>query len=97
MRRPHPARSPRAWFLRSQAPDGTELQETPDLGYTFDPSSWGHGYATEAARCVFDYARARISNGHGSCRSFIRTTRDRCAWPSDPACGMTGKWTLTSR
>lgn len=51
---------PRGWFQRGQAPAGTELLETPDLGYTFDPASWGRGYATEAARCVFDYARANL-------------------------------------
>jgi [ribosomal protein S5]-alanine N-acetyltransferase len=55
-----PGAIPRAWFQRAQAPAGTELLETPDLGYTFDPASWGHGYATEAARCVFDYARANL-------------------------------------
>ena len=27
------------------------------LGYTFDPVVWGQGFATEAARCVRDYAR----------------------------------------
>jgi [ribosomal protein S5]-alanine N-acetyltransferase len=51
---------PRGWFQRAQAPAGAALLETPDLGYTFDPASWGHGYATEAARCVFDYARANL-------------------------------------
>ena len=55
-----PGTIPRGWFQRAQAPAGTELLETPDLGYTFDPASWGHGYATEAARCVFDYARANL-------------------------------------
>lgn len=50
----------RGWFERAQAPADTELLDTPDLGYTFDPASWGHGYATEAARCVFDYARASL-------------------------------------
>src|SRR5215831_14963427 len=55
-----PGTVPRAWFQRAQAPVATELLETPDLGYTFDPASWGHGYATEAARCVFDYARAHL-------------------------------------
>lgn len=50
----------RGWFERAQAPAGTELVETPDLGYTFDPASWGHGYATEAALCMFDYARTRL-------------------------------------
>ena len=55
-----PGTIPRAWFQRAQAPYGTELLETPDLGYTLDPASWGHGYATEAARCVFDYARANL-------------------------------------
>ena len=51
---------PRGWFQRAQAPADTELLDTPDLGYTFDPASWGHGYATEAARCVFEYARANL-------------------------------------
>ncbi len=55
-----PGTIPRGWFQRAQAPAGTELLATPDLGYTFDPASWGHGYATEAARCVFDYARANL-------------------------------------
>ena len=55
-----PGTIPRGWFQRAQAPAGAELLDTPDLGYTFDPASWGHGYATEAARCVFDYARANL-------------------------------------
>jgi RimJ/RimL family protein N-acetyltransferase len=55
-----PGTARRGWFQRAQAPAGTELLDTPDLGYTFDPASWGHGYATEAARCVFDYARANL-------------------------------------
>jgi len=55
-----PGTIPRGWFQRAQAPAGVELLDTPDLGYTFDPASWGHGYATEAARCVFDYARANL-------------------------------------
>jgi len=50
----------RGWFRREQAPAGIELIDTPDLGYTFDPASWGSGFATEAARCVFDYARANL-------------------------------------
>jgi RimJ/RimL family protein N-acetyltransferase len=28
-----------------------------ELGYTFDPAVWGQGFASEAARCVRDYAR----------------------------------------
>ena len=55
-----PGTIPRGWFQRAQAPAGTEVLETPDLGYTFDPGSWGHGYAPEAARCVFGYARANL-------------------------------------
>jgi ribosomal-protein-alanine N-acetyltransferase len=49
--------APRAWFGRSQAPPGIELTFDPELGYTFDASAWGHGYASEAARTVFDYGR----------------------------------------
>src|SRR5579862_1043969 len=48
---------PRGWFKRSEAPAGAEIVFERELGYTFDRSSWGHGYASEAARCVFDYAR----------------------------------------
>lgn len=55
-----PRTIPRGWFQRAQAPADSELLETPDLGYTFDPASWGRGYATEATRCVFDYARANL-------------------------------------
>ena len=56
-----PGTIPRGWFQRAQAPAHTELLETPDLGYTFDPESWDHGDATEAARCVFTYARANLT------------------------------------
>jgi RimJ/RimL family protein N-acetyltransferase len=55
--RPEAGTIPRAWFGRSQAPaDVTSIQER-ELGYTFDVAQWGHGYATEAAQCVFDYSR----------------------------------------
>jgi len=27
-----------------------------ELGYTLDRRFWGHGYASEAAHCVFEYA-----------------------------------------
>jgi len=49
--------APRAWYERSQAPSNTELVYEKELGYTFDRSHWGLGYASEAARCVFEYAR----------------------------------------
>lgn len=48
---------PRAWFGRAQAPDGLAVIQERELGYTFDSAHWGHGYATEAAQCVFAYAR----------------------------------------
>ncbi len=47
----------RGWFQREDAPTDVELVFERELGYTFHRSSWGHGYASEAARCVFDYAR----------------------------------------
>ena len=55
-----PGTIPRGWFQRAEAPPGIELIDAPDLGYTFDPGSWGHGYAIEAAWCVFDYARTNL-------------------------------------
>ena len=47
----------RGWFGREQAPADVALTFETELGYTFDPAVWGQGFATEAARCVRDYAR----------------------------------------
>ena len=47
----------RGWFGRAQAPAGLAVIQEQELGYTFDATFWGHGYATEAAQCVFAYAR----------------------------------------
>lgn len=47
----------RGWFGREEAPAGVALTFECELGYTFDPVAWGQGFATEAARCVRDYAR----------------------------------------
>jgi ribosomal-protein-alanine N-acetyltransferase len=52
-----PGSVPRAWFSRSQVPAGVAVTQERELGYTFDAAAWGHGYATEAAQCVFAYAR----------------------------------------
>jgi ribosomal-protein-alanine N-acetyltransferase len=48
---------PRAWFGRAQAPAELAVIQETELGYTFDTAHWGNGYATEAAQCVFAYAR----------------------------------------
>ena len=48
---------PRGWYQRDDAPAGAEILFERELGYTFHRNSWGQGYASEAARCVFDYAR----------------------------------------
>ena len=87
---------PRAWFGRAQAPAGLAVIQERELGYTFDTAQWGHGYATEAAQCVFAYARdtlrleARdlsdpwrqraIPEGRRTQRPASRR-RDRCARP----------------
>src|SRR5262249_58455739 len=47
----------RGWFGRDGAAAGVSLTFECELGYTFDPAVWGQGFATEAARCVRDYAR----------------------------------------
>jgi [ribosomal protein S5]-alanine N-acetyltransferase len=48
---------PRGWYRRADAPAAVEVVSERELGYTFHRSSWGQGYASEAARCVSDYAR----------------------------------------
>ena len=50
----------RGWFGRAQAPAGLAVIQEQELGYTFDATYWGHGYATEAAQCVFAYARDQL-------------------------------------
>ena len=47
----------KGWFGREGAPAGVALTYEYELGYTFDPAVWGQGFASEAARCVRDYAR----------------------------------------
>ena len=47
----------RGWFRLAGVPVDVELTFECELGYTFDPAVWGQGFATEAARCVRDYAR----------------------------------------
>lgn len=47
---------PRGWFQRAEAPADAEIAYEQELGYTLEKSSWGRGYASEAARCVLDYA-----------------------------------------
>jgi len=47
----------RGWFGRAQAPAAVAVTVEYELGYTLDPAVWGRGYASEAVRCVRDYAR----------------------------------------
>jgi len=51
------AAASRGWYQRHDAPAGDDIVFERELGYTFHRSSWGQGYASEAARCVFEYAR----------------------------------------
>ena len=47
----------RGWFGRELAPADVAVTYETELGYTLDPAAWGQGFASEAARCVRDYAR----------------------------------------
>ncbi|HLY90088.1 MAG TPA: GNAT family N-acetyltransferase [Acetobacteraceae bacterium] len=54
----------RGWFGREEVPEGVAVILECELGYTFDPAVWGQGYASEAARCVWDYARKGLGLGY---------------------------------
>lgn len=47
----------RGWFTLQGVPTDIELTFECELGYTLDPAVWGQGFASEAVRCVRDYAR----------------------------------------
>ena len=51
---------PRVWYQRSQVPSDKNVIFEQELGYTFDRSYWGQGYASEAAARVFEYASSTM-------------------------------------
>src|SRR5579863_1854829 len=52
------------WFGREGVPEGVAVSFECELGYTFDPAVWGQGFAGEAARGVWDYARDGLGLGY---------------------------------
>ena len=54
----------RGWFGREEVPAGVAVIFECELGYTFDPAVWRQGYASEAARSVWDYAREGVGLGY---------------------------------
>jgi ribosomal-protein-alanine N-acetyltransferase len=67
----------RGWFGREEAPAGVALTFECELGYTFDPSVWGQGFATEAACCVCDYARDVLRLSYAVSAIFPYNARSR--------------------
>jgi ribosomal-protein-alanine N-acetyltransferase len=67
----------RAWFGRAQAPASIALTHECELGYTFDPAVWGQGFATEAVRCVRDYARDVLRLSYAISAILPQNTRSR--------------------
>jgi [ribosomal protein S5]-alanine N-acetyltransferase len=67
----------KGWFGRERAPVGLALTFECELGYTFDPAAWGQGFATEAARCVRDYARDVLRLSYAVSAILPHNTRSR--------------------
>jgi RimJ/RimL family protein N-acetyltransferase len=67
----------RGWFGREQAPADVPLTFECELGYTLDPAAWGQGFATEAARCVRDYARDVLELPYAISAILPENTRSR--------------------
>ncbi|MEI6642846.1 MAG: GNAT family N-acetyltransferase [Novosphingobium sp.] len=59
---PRPGTLRRMWFFSAHVPQGLVVEKQPELGYTFARENWGLGYASEAARAVSDYARAKLTH-----------------------------------
>ncbi len=51
----------KGWFFSAHAPKEFDVEKLPELGYTFGREHWGQGYATEAARSVYDYAKCHLA------------------------------------
>lgn len=67
----------KGWFGRESAPAGLALTFERELGYTFDPAFWGQGFATEAARCVRDYAGDELKLSHAVSAILPHNARSR--------------------
>jgi RimJ/RimL family protein N-acetyltransferase len=67
----------RGWFGDAQAPAGVALTFECELGYTFDPAVWGQGFATEAVRCIRDYARDVLRLSYAISAILPQNTRSR--------------------
>jgi [ribosomal protein S5]-alanine N-acetyltransferase len=51
----------KGWFFSAHVPKGTNIELLPELGYTFGKEYWGQGFASEAARLVYQYAQTELS------------------------------------
>ena len=47
------------YYYPDYAPAGVPHTTEPELGYTLDRAAWGHGYAREAVRGMWNYLSTR--------------------------------------